>query len=79
MTQSVIRCCYGCQAPKRHPGCHDHCPEYQQEKQDYEKRKAELDRKKAISGGVYAERAEKVHSFSRRKSSGRNGYKGGAM
>lgn len=20
--------CHGCVAPKRHPGCHDHCKEY---------------------------------------------------
>ena len=24
-------CCYGCVAPKRYPGCQDHCPERQEE------------------------------------------------
>ena len=23
-----ITCCHGCVAPKRYPGCHDHCPDY---------------------------------------------------
>lgn len=23
-----ITCCNGCVAPKRYPGCHDHCPDY---------------------------------------------------
>lgn len=27
-----IRCCNGCVAPKRYPGCHGSCPEYIEEK-----------------------------------------------
>lgn len=34
----AIRCCKDCVKPKRYPGCHDHCQEYQAEK-------AELDTK----------------------------------
>ena len=43
----AIKCCNGCVAPKRYPGCHDHCPEYREEKAkedalkeaDYKRRK----------------------------------------
>ena len=42
----AITVCYGCVAPKRHPGCHDHCPEYNTarilhivEDEDHKKRK----------------------------------------
>lgn len=31
--RSVIRCCYGCVAPKRHVGCHATCPNYIKEKE----------------------------------------------
>ena len=32
----AIRCCNGCMAPKRHPGCHGTCPEYLKEKAEHE-------------------------------------------
>lgn len=38
-----IKCCYGCVAPKRYPGCGDHCKEYQEEKA---KLKADKDRER---------------------------------
>jgi hypothetical protein len=28
----AITCCNGCVPPKRHPGCHDHCPDFIAEK-----------------------------------------------
>lgn len=30
-----IRCCNGCVAPKRYPGCHGKCPEYIKEKAEH--------------------------------------------
>lgn len=51
-----IFCCKGCIAPKRHPGCHDHCPEYQKQKAEYEAKKAVADREKSISNGLYDQR-----------------------
>ena len=48
----AIRCCYGCTAPKRYPGCHSHCPEYIAEKDKHDKEKAEADRKKHIEDGL---------------------------
>ena len=31
-----IKCCKGCVAPKRHPGCHDTCKEYKEQKAKHE-------------------------------------------
>lgn len=28
----MVVCCNGCVPPKRHPGCHDHCPDFITEK-----------------------------------------------
>lgn len=33
---SKIRCCYGCEPPKRHPGCHDTCEAYQKQKAEWD-------------------------------------------
>lgn len=38
-----IKCCYKCEAPKRHAGCHDTCAEYIEEKRKLEEYK-ELER-----------------------------------
>lgn len=35
----MFTCCFNCSAPKRHPGCHDKCPEYKEEKAKYERQK----------------------------------------
>ena len=32
----IIKCCHKCVAPKRHPGCHDTCQEYKNEKAKFE-------------------------------------------
>lgn len=36
-----IQCCRYCVAPKRHPGCHDTCKEYLEEKAINDTEKAE--------------------------------------
>ena len=48
--------CKGCVAPKRYPGCHDHCPEYLKAKAEYEERKAVEDKQKSIRNGLYIQR-----------------------
>ncbi len=35
-----IKCCHGCVAPKRYPGCGDHCKEYKEEKAELARQKA---------------------------------------
>jgi hypothetical protein len=60
MTMGIYSC-KGCVAPKRHPGCHDHCPEYLAQKAEYERRKAEYDREKDIDVSILTARGEKVY------------------
>ena len=48
-------CCHGCVAPKRHPGCHDHCPEYIKEKAQHNAEKAEEDKRKRIEYGIISQ------------------------
>ena len=33
---SKISCCYGCEPPKRRPGCHDTCEVYQKQKAEWD-------------------------------------------
>ena len=45
----AIKCCHGCIAPRRHPGCHDHCPEYLKEKAEHDAKAAyDYKRRKTI-------------------------------
>ena len=37
----MVTCCKDCVAPKRHPGCHDHCDIYQTAKAKHDKEKEE--------------------------------------
>lgn len=45
----AIECCNGCVAPKRYPGCHDHCPEYIKQKAKHDKERIERYQKECIS------------------------------
>ena len=53
--------CKGCVAPKRHPGCQDHCPEYLEKKAEQDKLKAAYDRERDISVGIILARRDKVY------------------
>lgn len=66
-----IYSCKGCVAPKRHPGCHDTCPEYQEEKAAYDKRKEQHDKEKTVSQGIYEQVTRGVRKAGKRK---RGGY-----
>lgn len=59
-------CCYGCVAPKRYPGCHDHCPERQEElaqrAQEMEKRR----KAHGISTGINNQKIEGIRRALRR-------------
>lgn len=61
----AIKCCKGCVAPKRHPGCHDHCPEYKDEKTEHERLKAIHDQQREITNAIYADRSKKVYKAMR--------------
>lgn len=51
----TIKCCIKCVAPKRYPGCQDHCPQHIAEKEEYKAKKAAADKKKAIEAGLDAQ------------------------
>ena len=57
----MIYCCKNCVAPKRHTACWDNCPEYLAEKEAHNKRKAELDSQRQLSGAISADRSYKVY------------------
>ena len=56
-----IKCCRGCVAPKRYPGCHDRCSEYRKEKAEYEAEKAKFEKQKAIEDGLNSQTIEGVN------------------
>lgn len=58
----MIYCCKGCEAPKRYPGCHSVCQEYLAQKADYDKKKAEQDKKDRLSQAILCDRANKVYN-----------------
>lgn len=56
----AIDCCNGCEAPKRHPGCHATCEIYITAKAEYDARKAKYDREHDIDCAISRGRTEKV-------------------
>lgn len=56
-----MRCCHGCVAPKRQPGCHDHCPDYKEERAEYDKLKDAEDKRNAVRCGIYYQKADGVY------------------
>lgn len=62
--------CYGCE--KRSPGCHGSCETYKQERLEYEAQKAEIEKAKAISDGIYRQRSNGVARAERKKPARRN-------
>ena len=62
-TASPIKCCHKCVAPKRHPACWGHCPEYQQERAEYEKRKDAYYGGQALSNAIVAQRTAAITKF----------------
>ena len=62
----AIKCCKNCVAPKRKPGCHDHCPEYLAEKAQEEQKKAQDNLKRKVSSDIYNQRADRIAKATRR-------------
>lgn len=52
----MFECCQKCVAPKRHPGCHDHCPEYIEARAEFDEKKAAADRQRKARAGVYGQK-----------------------
>ena len=66
----IINCCRYCVAPKRHPGCHDSCPDYTAQKAEHERLKAADAQRCKVENDIYNQRAENVARALRRH--GRN-------
>ena len=66
MVGTMIRCCYGCVAPKRYPGCHAQCPEYIQEKAVHDAQNEAVWQKKKISNGITSIRTAGVNKAIRK-------------
>lgn len=64
----IFNCCHYCVAPKRHPGCHDHCPEYAAEKAENDRCKEADAKRRKVEYDIYNQRAENVARALRRHS-----------
>jgi hypothetical protein len=62
----VIKCCFGCVAPKRHTACWGHCPDYLAEKEEYKAKKAKDDQRRNVKNSIYTQRTDKVVKAERR-------------
>ena len=63
----TIWCCNGCVAPKRHTGCHGHCPEYIEEKAVHDKQMEAERKKREISNELTAQRTAGVTKALRKR------------
>lgn len=66
-----MNCCHGCVAPKRKPGCHDHCPEYIAERVEYDRLKAVEDLRNAVKNGIYLQKSYGISRCIKRHGSNR--------
>ena len=57
----AISCCHGCMVPKRHPGCHDTCPEYLKERAEHEARKEEDYKRRQLVQNLNEQRYQAIH------------------
>lgn len=57
----AIKCCIGCVAPKRFPGCHGTCPEYLANKAEHDRIKTERDREREVTGAIIGDQMRKVY------------------
>ena len=56
----MFKRCHPCVPPKRHPGCHGHCPEYADEKAEDQRLKEADAKRRKIKNDIYNQRAELV-------------------
>ena len=63
----AINCCRYCVAPKRYPGCHDHCPDYAKEKAVADAQKAAEQKKRDIEYAIMEQRSRAVHKAMRHR------------
>ena len=64
-----FECCMPCKAPKRYPGCHDHCPDYAKARAKHDERKTLEDRMKAQ--GITAQKFAGVRRAIKKRKGGK--------
>ncbi len=64
-----IKCCFGCVAPKRHPGCHASCPEYIEEKAINDAMRDEDYKRRYIQRGLSEEKYNAIRRAAKGKRS----------
>lgn len=57
----AIRCCNGCVAPKRYPGCKANCSDYAIDNAFHQAEKAENFKKAVIEGNIMSQRSDNVY------------------
>lgn len=62
-----ITCCNGCVAPKRYPGCQDHCPDLHTERILKIVEEADQMNQKRIDDGLKASRMKRVEKAVRKR------------
>lgn len=63
----TIKVCHGCVAPKRYPGCHDHCPEYLAEKAENDAKREKQFKETVVRTGLYQQRTRAVAKAVKKK------------
>lgn len=63
----AIKCCYGCVAPKRYPGCHGTCPEYLAEKAKHDEEKAADYQRRQVQGALNEQRYRAITKVTKHK------------
>lgn len=69
---TIFKSCRYCTQPKRHPGCHSHCPEYLAERAEYDRCKEKLDKEKAVEYAIIEQRGIHVRKALKHKRGGRS-------
>lgn len=60
------KCCIKCVPPKRYPGCHDRCPEFQAVVKENERERSEITKRNHASDDAYRVRQAKRDRYRRR-------------
>ena len=64
-----------CVAPKRHPGCHDHCPEFLEYKEKYYAEKDRMYEENMLKKAIDRLNFESAHKHEKNKGALKHGYK----
>lgn len=63
----AVKCCKDCVPPKRHPGCHDTCPDRIAEKLIEDLRKEEYRKQQDIQMGIRDQKTRGVTKAAKRR------------